>query len=138
MTVNDWSREISDPNRTLSTPLLCEYFAAGAVDREPGDSHPVQVEPEPGEVLARDTREHRAPGEVVAHDLVAEIEVVVGDVVRRVAVTWCVVIDVGATAHLTGSSASSSIQGPIGLPIQRVLSGTDSPLITSDTGPTVA
>ena len=26
----------------------------------------------------------------------------------------------------------------MGLPIQRVLSGTDSPLITSDTGPTVA
>ena len=32
----------------------------------------------------------------------------------------------------------SSAQGPIGFPIQRVLSGTDSPLITRDTGPTVA
>ena len=30
---------------------------------------------------------------------------------------------------------SASTQGPIGLPIQRVLPGTDSPRITSDTGP---
>ena len=39
--------------------------------------------------------------------------------------------------HGVGLGASST-QGPIGLPIQRVLSGTDSPRITSDTGPTVA
>ncbi len=33
---------------------------------------------------------------------------------------------------------SSSVQGPTGLPIQLVLSGTDSPRMTSETGPTVA
>ena len=37
-----------------------------------------------------------------------------------------------------GQLHGSVTQGPIGFPIHIVLSGTDSPLITSDTGPTVA
>ena len=44
----------------------------------------------------------------------------------------------GRRAAGSGVPVPSSAQGPIGLPIQRVLSGTDSPRITSDTGPTVA
>ena len=56
------------------------------------------------------------------------------DVEASVAVPGDVGVGVGRSC---GRSASST-HGPIGLPIQRVLSGTDSPLITRDTGPTVA
>ena len=67
--------------------------------------------------------------EVVAEGPVAQVEVVVLDRVPVVAVAGQVGI---------GSAHSSSSHGPTGLPIHRVLSGTDSPRMTSETGPTVA
>src|SRR4029453_17999014 len=91
-----------------------------------------------GELSGRPTDNHvqdRSASQVVASDLVLQGQVVVLDVVGRVTVLCEEVVDArGGGRH----RSSSSTHGPIGLPIQRVPSGIASPLITSDTGPTVA
>ena len=79
--------------------------------------------------------------EVVAVHSVAQSQVVVEDVAAAVTELRAVVVAPGATdlhPDTTPRSTRSSTHGPMGFPIHRVLSGTDSPLITSDTGPTVA
>jgi hypothetical protein len=97
------------------------------VEGELGDPQVRQVEIERGEVLPCAAAQHGVPLESVGGGFHRDVEVVVFDVVAQIAVPRYVRV-----AH------SGSSQGPIGLPIHRVLLGTPSPRITSDTGPTVA
>ena len=78
-----------------------------AVDADPRDAEAVQVQPEPGELVHGDAAQDRLGVEPVALRLVGEVEVVVGHVVRRVAVAG----DVGIRA----GHASSASQGADGV-----------------------
>ncbi len=101
----------------------------GSLDAQAAHLEPVQVDDEIGEVDHGPHRQLGAAFEVVAERLVAQVEGVVLDLVAVVAVAGQVRI---------GAGHSGSAHGPTGLPIHRVLSGTDSPRMTSETGPTVA
>ena len=103
-----------------------------------------------GDVIGDAARQHGLGVEVVAGWGVVEREVVGIDPERRVAVSGHVRVGAAGggvvASHaralrsrvVSGVSSSSSSHGPMGLPSQRVLSGTLSPRMTSDVGPTVA
>ena len=108
---------------------------AGSLHRQLAHGQRVEVEHEPASGLLDDEVDHGPPAEVVAEVLPGEVEVVVLHAVGEVSVPRYegISLDLDGLAH-----GCSSAHGPIGLPIHRVLSGTDSPRMTSDTGPTVA
>src|SRR5262245_38949052 len=133
---------LADPESTVWSDCQLAALAleadASTVQRKLGDLQPVEVE---RDLVHRGVRlDHQlgSAADVVAINLVSDVQVVVLDAVRHMPVPRNVLVRPSRPAKFHVASTGPSPQGLMGLPTQRVLSGTDSPLITSDTGPTVA